>query len=139
MGYIHHLKPVVAHGFERCDPLANAIDQYFAAAAGNRTETGPRKSRDDFFERQPEYFAKMNELAGAESVDIDAGKFIFDMRKQIQVPIQGQLWVMSALHQNLGPPQRDRFFNLPVDFGVRDHISIGISLHAVESTELAID
>ena len=58
-------------------------------------------SPNDFFERQVEDLAEMNELARAEAVDVDLRKLCFDVREQIEIPLHGQLGMMAALHEDL--------------------------------------
>ena len=105
--HVHHFQPVVAHRFERRNALAHAVHQNFPAAAGNRAETGGLEIADDFLQRLVEHFAEMDELAGAETVNVDLRKFVFDVRQQIEIPLLRQLRVMPALHQNLRAAERD--------------------------------
>src|SRR5262249_33240911 len=76
---------------------------------------------------------------GTESVDVDLGKPRFDVGKQVEIPLLGELWMMAALHQDLGAAQRDGFLDLFVYLIERDDIGIVVLLCAVERAKFAID
>ena len=80
MRHIHDLEPVIAHGFERRDALANAINQDFAAATRNRAQPGGFEIGDDRLKRLVEDFAEMDEFARTESVNVDLRELAFEMR-----------------------------------------------------------
>src|SRR5438093_390892 len=101
MRHIHHFKPIIAHGFEWRNPLANAIYKNFPAASRNRAKPRRFEIGNDLFERLIKYLAKMDELARAETVNVDCRESRFDVAKQIQIPLLGELWMMAALHQDL--------------------------------------
>src|SRR4051794_32051913 len=81
----------------------------------------------------------MNELAGTEPVNVNGWKLPFDVGKQIQVPLQRQLRMVPALHQDLGAAERDGLFNLLIDFVMGDYVRILVSLDPVEGAELAVN
>ena len=87
--------------FERRDALPHAIHQNLAAAARNRAEPRFLKTRDDFPQRHLEHLREMVELRRAEPVDVDLRKFFPDVAEQIEIPIEAELRMMPALHQDL--------------------------------------
>ena len=135
---IHHGEPVVAHGLERRDAFAHAIDENFAAATGDRAKARGVKIGDDFFKRFVEDIAEVNELARAEAVNVHLRKLRFDVREQVEVPLLGKFRMMPALHENLRAAERDGFLDFAVHFVVRDDVGIVVTLDAVERAELAI-
>src|SRR5947199_8751012 len=94
---------------------------------------------DDLLQRLVEHFAEMDELARAETMDIDLREFASDVVQQVQIPLLGQLRVMSALHQNLRPAQRNGLLDLLVHLLEGDDIGIVMALHPIECAEFAID
>jgi len=108
--------------------LTHAIHQDFAAAAGNRAEASLYKITDNGFQRFIEDVAEMDELTWAETVYVKSGKFIFNMREQIQIPLLRQLRMMAALHQHLRAAERDGLLNFFVEFGQRDDVGIIVFL-----------
>src|ERR1700690_2398372 len=101
MGDIHYFQPIVAHGLERRNSLAHAVDQDLSAAARDRPESRCFEIRNDFFQRFAKHFSEMNELAWTEPVNIDLREPRFDVRQKVQVPLLSELGMMTALHQNL--------------------------------------
>src|SRR6266516_814000 len=101
MGHVHDLEPIIAHGFQRRNPLAHAIHENLATAARNRAKPCGLEIRDNSLEWLIKDFTKMDELTRAEAMDVDPREFAFDVREQIEVPRLGELGMMAALHQNL--------------------------------------
>src|SRR4051812_29164029 len=81
----------------------------------------------------------MDELAGAESVNVNLGKFALNMREQIEIPLESELGMMSTLHQNLRAALGNGFLDLSVHLLVGDHIGIIVAFDPVESAKFAID
>ena len=79
MADVHDFEPIIAHRFEWGDSLANAIDQNFAAAAGNGAEAGFSEVGNDCFERKVEDFAEVDEFARAETVNINRWEFLMNV------------------------------------------------------------
>src|SRR5882724_1493556 len=131
MSNIHDAEPIITHRFQWRNALADAVDEDFAATPRNRTKAGLRELRDNLSQWQSEDFAEMNELARTKSVNIDLRELGFNVRKQVQIPLQGQLWMMPALHQDLGAAKRNRLLDFLVDFVVSDYVSIVVPLHPV--------
>jgi hypothetical protein len=112
----HDLQPIVGHGFERGNALADAVDEDFAAAAGDGAEAGGAKFGNDFVEGEIEGIAEMDEFAGAEGVDVDWGKFGFDVGEEVEIPLKGKIGMVAALHENLRAAEGDGFFDFLVYF-----------------------
>src|SRR5580765_4042743 len=81
----------------------------------------------------------MDEFAGAETVNVDLGEFGFQMREEVEIPLLVQLWVMAALHENLGAAKGDGFLDFLIDFVEGDYVGVVVFLNAVEGAEFAID
>src|SRR5215471_6407656 len=116
MRHFHHLQPVVAHRLEWRNSLSYSIDQNFTAATWNGAEARSFEVADNFFQRFTEHLTEVDEFARAKPVDIHLRKFLFEMRQQIEIPLLGELRVMSALHQDLRASERYRLLYLAIDF-----------------------
>jgi hypothetical protein len=81
----------------------------------------------------------MDELAGAEPVNVNPRKPGLDVRQKLQIPVEGELRMMPPLHQDLRPAEGDRFLDLPIHFLMRDDMGVLVGLTAVERAKLAID
>ena len=139
MRHLHHLEPLVALAFERRDSLPDGIDQNLAAAAGNRTEPRFLKTRDHFVQRHLERLGKMLELRRAEAVDVDMGIFFPDVMEQIEIPIEAELRMMAALHQDLHAARCGQLIQLLVELFAREHVMIVVLFGAIKRAELAVN
>lgn len=139
VGDVHDFEPVVAHGFEGGDALADAVNEDFAAAAGYGAEAGGDELADDFFEGKIEDFAEVDKFAGAEAVDVDGGELLFDVAEEVEIPLHGKFWMMAALHEDLRAAEVEGFLNFLIDDVVSNDVGIIIFLDAIEGAELAID
>ena len=90
-------------------------------------------------QRQSEDFAEMDELAGAEAVDVDLRKPGLHVGEQVEVPLEAQPGVMPALQQDLRAALGKGLLDLPVHLLERDHVGIRILLRPVKRAELAVD
>src|SRR6476660_1888022 len=129
---IHHAQPIVTHCFQWRNSLAHAVNEDFAATTRNRPKASLRELRDDLFQRQSEHFPKMDELARTKSVNIDLWELTFDVRKQVEIPLQRQLGMMPALHQDLRAAKGNCFLDFPVDLVVTDYVCIVVAFHAIK-------
>ena len=85
---LHHFQPRVRIAFQRRDPVADAIDQNFAAAAGDRAEAGLLELRDHLAQRHAEQIREVLQLRRAEPVNVDVRIFFADVPEQIEIPIE---------------------------------------------------
>ena len=67
------------------------------------------------------------------------GYFVPDVPQQIDIPVELQLRVMPALHQNLHAAGRAQFIKLCIQLLVREDVVIGILLRPVKRAELAVN
>ena len=81
----------------------------------------------------------MLELRRAESVDVDVRIFFADVTQQIDIPIERQLRMMPALHQDLHAAGRRQFIEFLIDLLEREHVMIVILFGAIKRAELAVD
>jgi hypothetical protein len=137
--HVHHAHPFGRHSLQRSDALANPIHENLPAAPRQRTQSGPGKVPHDLFDRLVKEFLEGEQLARAESMDVDLREAAANVGQQIQVPLFGQLGMMPALHQNLRAPEGDRFLNLAIQFLPRDDVGIVILFRAIEGAEFTID
>ena len=64
-------------------------------------------------------------------------KALLDSRKQLFVVIDLQVRMNPSLHQNAGPPERQRLFNFFINHMVGQDVGLTITLHAVERAKCA--
>ena len=80
----------------------------------------------------------MNELARTETVDIKTGKFIFDVRQNVEIPLLRELGMMPALHQHLRAAERNGLLDFFIHLVERDDVGVVVLLCAIKRAELAI-
>ena len=139
MRHLHHLEPLVALAFEWRDSLPDGIDQNLAAAARDRTKSRFLKTRDHFVERHLERLRKMLELRRAETVDVDMGIFFPDVMEEIDVPIETELRMMTALHQDLHAARCGQLIQLLVELFARENVMIVVPFGPIKRAELAVN
>ena len=102
-----HVEPIVGQHLAARDCFAHAIDQNLAAAAGQAAEAGRLQSLQHRAQRQLGDLGEVMNLRRAEAVDVDLRKVLFDVAQQLFVPLQLELGMQAALHQNLVAAQVD--------------------------------
>ena len=83
---LHHFKPLLAVAFQGRYSFADAVDQNFAAAAGDRSKPCLFEFQDHFAQRHAKRFGEMLKLRRAESVDVNVRIFFADVMQKIEVP-----------------------------------------------------
>src|ERR1041385_650522 len=81
----------------------------------------------------------MDELARTEAMNVDLWKLRLQVGEQIEIPLFGQFRMMTALHQDLRPAERDRLFDLAIDFIEGDHIRVIVLFRSIKRAELTIN
>ena len=109
MGDGHDFQPVIAHGLERRNFLAHAIDEDFATSAGDGAEASRRKVAHQVFQRFIKDITEMHKLTWAEAMHVDGREFFPNVREQIEVPLFAERGVMSTLHEDLRAAKREGF------------------------------
>src|SRR5207253_5622093 len=112
---LHHLEPAIGPRLLAGDLVAHALHEDLAAAAGNRIETSRHQLPDDLFNRHAEPAREEIDLRRREAVDVDR-VVTLDVAQQIEIPLERDVGVVSALHQNLHAADRLELVDLPADF-----------------------
>ena len=81
---------------------------------GMEPRPAARKSAMIFSSGSWKTSAEMDELAGAEAVDVHLRELLLHVDEQVEVPLLGQLGMVPALEQDLRAAQRDCFLDLSV-------------------------
>ena len=93
----------------------SSADENFGAAAGNAVETGANQSRDDLRYWQPRQAREMNHLGRRQRMQLEVGVPCFDRAKQIFVPLEWEIGIVSTLQQELDAADCNRFVDLAED------------------------
>src|SRR5262245_58582812 len=127
MPHAMDFEPFVGEALVDGDGIADTIDEYFAAAAGQAAHTGVLEPRQDFSERQLVELVEMPDLRGAEGVQVEVGIALLEIADQLLVPFEFQRRVVAALKQSLIAAKRNRLVDLLVKLLARKHIGVGVS------------
>ena len=72
-------------------------------------------------------------------MQMDTGaEALLDRRQQILIPLDLQIRVQAALHQDAGSAQVECFLNLVEDDLVREDVALGVAHGAIEGAEAAV-
>ncbi len=93
---------------------------------------------DDLAHRHLKHLREVVELRRAERVDVDVRVFLADVVEQVEIPVDRQLRVMPALHEDLDAADGGEFVEFLVDLLVGEDVMVGVLLGAVERAELAV-
>src|SRR5262249_50805181 len=95
------LQPVFGHHLAPCDRLTDAVDQYLRAPTGQAAKPGRLEPLEHLAERLLRDLGQEVDLRRAEAVDIDPGKMSLDVPEELLVPLELQIRMQPALHQDL--------------------------------------
>ncbi len=94
---------------------------------------------DHFAQRQAEEMRKMLQLGRTEAVDINMRIFFADVAEQFEIPIERQLRVVPALHENLNTARGGKFVQLLIELLPAQHVVVFVFLGPVKRAELAVN
>ena len=117
--------------------MAHLVDQDLAAGAGEAVEAGFLELGQDFPSRQTGQALEAQDLLRGKGVDPEAGVLTFEVAQHLQVPLEGQRRVHTALHQNPVAAHRLEFAYLLRDFLVSVDIGVFLALGPVKGAETA--
>src|SRR5260370_16489599 len=132
----HDVQPLLSITLERRNPVSHLINQDFSSPTRDRSKSGLFEPQDNFTQWQPEYFCKMIKLRRTECVDVDLRIFLPDVIQQVEVIVDAQLRVVTALHQYLAPSDEHKFIILLIYIFVTQNVMIGVPLCSIECTKL---
>src|SRR3990170_3974299 len=134
---LHDFEPAVGAGLLARDLVAHALHEDLAAAAGNRVEPRRDELADDLARVHPVERAPEIHLARAESVHVDR-VVPLDVAEQIEVPREGDVRIVTALHQDLHAAQGLHLVDLGADLLEAERPPFRVSRAPVECAEAAV-
>src|SRR2546428_767576 len=134
---LHDLEPAIRAGLLARDLVAHALHQDLAAATRNGVEPRRHQLFDHFGDRHAEAPGEEVDLRRREAVNVDRMKAL-DIAQQIEIPLEGNVGVVHALHQNLDAPDRLQLVDLAPDFFKRQQIPFRVFGTTIECAELAV-
>ncbi len=145
MGGVHHLQPRVHVALAQPDLGADRWCKDLAAAARERAharlleaDQHPLDLLDERFAGGIEEVDELDELGWGERVDLDMWEALADAVEQFQVPVEGQVGVHAALHEDLGAADVAEFLHLLVQLFVFECVGVVLVALTLEGTEDAL-
>src|SRR5688572_5206332 len=114
MGLLLNPKPLLSLGLLLGHPLPDLVHQDLPATTGNAIESGRAQLPYNIRDRQVEPLAEEDDFRGREPVDVD-WMVLLDIAHQLQIPLERDVRVVTALQQDLHPTNRLALVDLGAD------------------------
>ena len=134
---LHDFEPAIGSRLLARDLIAHTLHQDLAAAARNRIESGRHQGLDDRFDRHAEAAREEIDFRRRKAVDVN-GMMALDVAEQIEIPLERDVRVVPALHQDLHAADRFQLVDFSADLFVRQQIPFRVFRPAIECAEFAI-
>ncbi len=122
-----HVHPVLCEAFETRDAEAHFVVQDFGATPGDGIEPGIAQARNRVVDRNSVQLGEVQDLRRGKAMQPHLRKALLDAAHQRFVPLQLQVWMQPALHQDAGAAELDRLADLFVDRLVIERVTLGCS------------
>ncbi len=136
--YAADIQPIVGQHLAAGEFLAHAIDQDLGPTARQAAQAGRFQPLEHCPQRQSGHLGKMMNLGRAEAVNVDLRKVRLDVVQQLFVPLERQVGMQAALHQNLIAAQIDGLLDLLQQLCPGEDVALGVFGLAKERAESRI-
>jgi len=133
-----HFDPVIGRRLEAADAAPHIVVQDLGPAAGNRIEAGVPQPGDGVANTQLADLGNVHDLGRGETVAPDLGKAVLDGAQQIFVPLDLQVGVQAALHEDAGAAEVERLLDLLENHFLRMEVAFGVAHRPVERAKAAV-
>ena len=117
--------------------VAHALDEDLAAAARDRVEARLLQLANDVARVHAEQLREEVDFARAEAVDVDR-VVALDVPQQVEVPLERDVRIVPALHEDLHAAERLGLVDLRADLLERERPALAVLGAAVERAEAAV-
>src|ERR1017187_199254 len=131
-----NVDPILHPALQAADALAHGVVQNFSAAAGDGVEAGIHQALNRVAQAEAADLGDVDDLRGGEAVQVDT-EALLDAAEQVFVPLDLEVGMQPALHENAGAAEVDGLLNLLVDSLVGEDVAFGVAHGPVESAEAA--
>jgi hypothetical protein len=132
-----HVDPFRSVALKPADAVPDPIVQNLRAAAGDGVEARVAQPGDGVAQAQAADFGDVGNLRRGEAMQVYR-EALLDGAQQIFVPLDLQVGMQAALHQDAGAPQVQRFLDLGEDGLVVVDVPFGVAHGPVEGAKTAI-
>src|SRR5208337_1672856 len=110
-----NVDPIAGEALEAGDFVADFVVENFGAAAGDGIESGIAQAENRVANAEATVFGDGNDLRRGIAVEMNLRKTLLDSAQHFFVPINLQVGMQAALHQNAGAAELDGLANLFVN------------------------
>jgi hypothetical protein len=132
-----HVHPILGVALQTADAMAHGVIEDLGAAAGNGIETGIHEALDGVAKTQAADVGDVGDFRRGQAVQVNA-EALLDAAEEIFVPLDFEIRVEAALHQDAGAAQVEGLLNFVVDHFLGQHVAFGMAHGPVEGAEAAI-
>jgi hypothetical protein len=132
-----HGGPLFGVALEAADAMAHLVVEDLGAAARDAVQARVAQPGDRVPDGEAADFGDVQDFGGGEAVQVNL-KALLDRAQQILVPLDLQVRVESALHEDAGAAQLDGLLDLLEDDFLGQDVALGVAQRAVEGAEGAV-
>ena len=116
--------PVGGAAFEAGDALADVVVEDFGAAAGDGVEAGVAEAGDGGAQVEFGVLGDGEDFRCGEAVEPDLGEALLDAGEEAFEPVDFEIGMKAALHEDAGAAHLQGFGDLLVDFFEREDVAL---------------
>ena len=136
-----HADPIFGAAFEPGDAVTNLVVEDLGASAGDGIEAGVAQAQDGIAQAKLAVFRDGEDLTGAEAMQPDVGEALLDAGEEAFEPVDLEVGVDAALHEDAGASHLFGLADLIVDLVELEDVALGGELafeRPVEGAEGAV-
>ena len=135
----HHGQPLVARRLAiAVQQSTHPVHEDLGAATGHAVETGPCEPVDHDRHRLLRQPRQVEQFRRRQSVQLEVWITRLDRAKEVLIPLERQVRVVTALQQQLHAPDRDGLVDFPKQLVKTEHVTVVGPDRAVEGAERAL-
>src|ERR1022692_3128632 len=97
-----HVDPVVGQALEAGDFVADFVVENLSATAGDGIEAGVAQAENRVSDAEPAVLGDGDDLGSGVAMQMDSRKTFFDAAQHLLVPVDFEVGMQAALHQDSG-------------------------------------
>src|SRR5207302_1810439 len=121
-----HIDPVLRGTLQATDAVTHGVVENLRSAAGNGIEPGVTQARDGIADGESADLGDVSDLGRRKTVAVDL-EALFDGAQQVFVPVDFEIGVQAALHQDASAAQADGLLNFVEDDIFGEDVAFGVT------------
>ena len=133
----HDVQPLLAADLLVADKIAHPAGEDLSPTAGQRTKPGLLELDQHVVDRLSGQPGKVDDLAGGERLDVDAGRQLLETAQHLEVIGVGQTRILAAHDVDLGNAAGERLACFVEHLVDGERIGLGVAVVVTEGAEEA--